>query len=258
MSELDRSVAQRALSFGSVAQLYDQYRPGVPDAFNEWLQLNNSYRVIDLAAGTGLATRTIERSGATVIAVEPDTAMLNQLRSRSPSIVAVAARAEALPFADQFADAAVIMSAWHWLDAQRIFAECARVLRDGAPLVIGWNGADQRVSWVKDLFTLRRSLEGETTNQHDARGVDVSLAVDFGEPESAILEWTWTRSREQLRQLFLTYSGVITLGEAPRERLFVEIDRRIDHVMNGELTVELPMSTRLWRASRRARSLVAR
>jgi SAM-dependent methyltransferase len=251
--EGDGDIADRALSFGSVAALYDEYRPGVPNSFNEYLELSESDQVIELAAGTGLITRTLEKSGAAIIAVEPDREMLAQLLTHPTSVAAVLARAEALPFRDQCVDLILIMSAWHWLDARCTFEQSARVLRDDGRLVIGWNGADQRVDWVKELFSLRRSLEGENLKRHDADGVDVTLATRFDRIESTQIEWRWTRTRDQLIHLFLTYSGVITLDQVRRESLMNNVTNRVDAVMNGAATIELPMSTRLWRARRIAR-----
>ncbi len=245
--------AHRSLSFGSVAALYDQYRPGVPDSLNDWLDLKRGQRILEIAAGTGLVTRTLEKRGATVIAVEPDTAMLHQLLLRSPKCPGIVARAECLPLPDEFADMVIIMSAWHWLDAGATFVECARVLRDNSPLVIGWNGADQSVPWVKDLFALRRSLEGPGVLRHDADGVDTTLARDFDDVEAQVIKWEWSRSRDQLIKLFLTYSGVITLESAQRSELLDEVSRRVSVVLNGASSVEVPMSTRLWRARRTSR-----
>ena len=61
----------RRLSFGSVAEDYDRYRPPPPAAALDWL-IPPGAAVLDLAAGTGLVTRELTGRARRVIAVEPD------------------------------------------------------------------------------------------------------------------------------------------------------------------------------------------
>ena len=71
-------------------------------------------RVVDLGAGTGILTGALARLGADVVAVEPDQAMLAELRRQLPGVRAVAGRAEALPLPDQGVDAVLCGKAIHW------------------------------------------------------------------------------------------------------------------------------------------------
>jgi SAM-dependent methyltransferase len=250
VNEKSASIAERARSFGSVAELYDELRPPAPLALAPWIGLSASDCVIDVAAGTGLITRHLETSGARVIAVEPDVAMLEVLQRQSPGVSALSARAEQLPLADHSATVVVIINAWHWVHQHDAFADFARVLANDGQLVVGWNGADQRVDWVREIFALRRSTENSGAQRHDARGVDTTLTNEFTTPRTATLEWTWLRTPDQLTRLFLTYSGVITLDDARRQHVIDEVQRRIDERFAGVDLIELPMSTRLWGARR--------
>jgi 16S rRNA A1518/A1519 N6-dimethyltransferase RsmA/KsgA/DIM1 with predicted DNA glycosylase/AP lyase activity len=66
------------------ATAYDEHRPDYAQAAVRWaLEHTTGPRVLDLGAGTGKLTATLLELGADVIAVEPDSAMLNELR-RSP------------------------------------------------------------------------------------------------------------------------------------------------------------------------------
>jgi ubiquinone/menaquinone biosynthesis C-methylase UbiE len=106
----------RATSFGQVAGDYDRVRPGPPNQALDWLVPQNCEIAVDLAAGTGLFTRALQRRVAHVIAVEPDDRMRTVLAARSPGIRAVAGRGEAIPVPDASADGVFVSSAWHWLD----------------------------------------------------------------------------------------------------------------------------------------------
>lgn len=70
-------------SFGAAATAYAEHRPDYAQAAVRWaLERAPGSRVLDLGAGTGKLTATLGSLGAEVIAVEPDPAMLTELRTR--------------------------------------------------------------------------------------------------------------------------------------------------------------------------------
>jgi ubiquinone/menaquinone biosynthesis C-methylase UbiE len=69
----------RALSFGSVAAAYEQFRPGYPEALVDAVLAYAGHPVhtaLEIGAGTGKATRVFAVRGITVTATDPDPAML--------------------------------------------------------------------------------------------------------------------------------------------------------------------------------------
>ena len=78
------SVARQASSFGTAAAAYAEHRPGYAEAAVRWalspVRDRHPLRVLDLAAGTGKLTATLVRLAAEVTAVEPDPAMLAEVR----------------------------------------------------------------------------------------------------------------------------------------------------------------------------------
>jgi SAM-dependent methyltransferase len=142
----------RARSFGAAAAAYAAHRPGYPRAAVEWalqpvLGAPEPPRIVDVGAGTGKLTATLLEFGP-VTAVEPDAAMLGELRARFPAADARPGPAEQLPVDDSSADAVLVGQAWHWFDHELALAEAARVLRPGGVLAALWNGEDRRVEWV--------------------------------------------------------------------------------------------------------------
>ncbi len=119
-----------ALSFGAAAGDYDRFRPRYPEAAVRWaLDGLSRARVVDLAAGTGILTRTVLALGHEVVPVEPDPGMRAQLVVSTPGTTALAGSAEALPLPDSAADAVLVGTAYHWFDREPAHAEIARVLR---------------------------------------------------------------------------------------------------------------------------------
>lgn len=95
-------------SFGAVAPAYAEHRPDYAQAAARWaLDSAPGPRVLDLGAGTGKLTATLITLGAKVVAVEPDPAMLAELRRSLPAIRALGGSAEAVPLPDASVDAVV-------------------------------------------------------------------------------------------------------------------------------------------------------
>jgi ubiquinone/menaquinone biosynthesis C-methylase UbiE len=95
-------------------------------------------RILEIGAGTGL-NFSYYRAGATVIATEPDSAMLARAKVRVPraraTILLVAADAQTLPFRENTFDTAIVSLALCTIPRpRRALAEFRRVLRGGASL----------------------------------------------------------------------------------------------------------------------------
>src|SRR5699024_3042805 len=94
---------ERAPSFGAVAAAYARHRPGYPSAALDWALAaargrRGRQEVLDLGAGTGKVTEALlRRPGVRVTAVDPDPAMLDQLRADFPTVDAHEGTAEQIP-----------------------------------------------------------------------------------------------------------------------------------------------------------------
>ena len=139
-------------SFGAAATAYAEHRPDYAQAAVRWaLERAPGPRVLDLGAGTGKLTATLVALGAEVIAVEPDPAMLTELRRALPTVRALPGSAEAVPLLDASVDVVLAGNAMHWFDMDVAGPEIARVLVPGGILAGLWNVIDNRVDWVAGL-----------------------------------------------------------------------------------------------------------
>ena len=158
--------------FGREAEAYERSRPSYPPEAVAWLVHHLGIRrgaiVADLAAGTGKLTRLLMPTGATVIAIEPVQGMNQLLHKVLPSVPIVAGTAEAMPIRSSSLDAVCAAQAFHWFDAEKAFAELARVLRPGAGVGFVWNARDRAVDWVQRVWAIMDAVEREAPwRDHD-------------------------------------------------------------------------------------------
>ena len=143
--------AQRARSFGSVAEDYEATRPGWPvepfAAAFEQFGVPERPDVVDVAAGTGKLTRALAQLAGTLVAVEPDAALRAVLQRELPGVTALAGTAEELPLETASADVVCAGQAFHWFDVDRALDEIARVLRLGAIAIAAWNTPPEDGTW---------------------------------------------------------------------------------------------------------------
>jgi demethylmenaquinone methyltransferase/2-methoxy-6-polyprenyl-1,4-benzoquinol methylase len=101
------------------------------------LDLRPGDRCLDLAAGTGVSTEELARSGATVVGADLSLGMLRVGHAVRPRVPLLAGDALALPFADGAFDAVTIsFGLRNVVDTPAALRELARVTRPGGRLVI--------------------------------------------------------------------------------------------------------------------------
>jgi SAM-dependent methyltransferase len=243
----------RARSFGTAAAAYAQHRPGYPDAAVGWALApldGRDLRLLDLAAGTGKLTAALLPRG-TVTAVEPDTAMLAELRAHFPGVDAHEGSAEAIPLPDAAVDAVLVGQAWHWFDADRAFTEIGRVLRPGGVLAALWNGDDAGVEWVRGLHeaggwtstVVRDPDEEPRLPDHPAFTPDGF--AQFANPVPTTVDGLVATLR--------THSWALTSDPAEREATFERLRAYLGtRPETSSGTFELPLVTDVVRALRRS------
>ena len=252
------SRADRARSFGQVAEEYDRLRPSPPAAAVDWLLPDRAALVVDLAAGTGLLSRALAARGPRVVAVEPDGRMAAVLRARSPGIGVVRAVGERIPLAPASADGVFIQSAWHWLDPDRAIPEIARVLRPGGCFGVLWPSRDGGRDWMAGVQRAWRgprpaepdlaARAGRERARHDA----VPLPADglFDAPDVSSFRYTRTMTVDDFIGLFGTYSRVITADPADQAAGRARARAYLADRFPGANQLEVPLLAQAWRARR--------
>lgn len=174
----------RAHSFNAAAAQYAANRPSYPPALLDAIEdlagrpLTGA-RVVDVGAGTGIATALLHARGADVVAVEPGDGMAAQFRRAHPGIPIIRGNGNTLPLADHCADFLTYAQAWHWTDPSLAIPEAVRVLRPGGALALWWNADALDVPWLAEAaerigrhFGVNISKEKRNVNAHVADPAD--------------------------------------------------------------------------------------
>src|SRR5690349_8853179 len=135
----------RRRSFDLDARAYEAERPGYPDAlFDELVALSGAApgaRVLEIACGTGKATRSLVARGLHVTGVELGAnlaAVAREIFEGQPVSVHVG-RFEDWEAPRSAFDLAVCAQAYHWIDPEAAGPKIARALSPGSMLACFWN-----------------------------------------------------------------------------------------------------------------------
>ena len=159
--------------FSAAAQLYQQVRPNYPQELVAWLKeelrLSEHSSAVDLGAGTGKFLPYLKQVTTNIIAIEPVSEMLEQLKIVHPEVQTVQAKSEQIPLNPQSIDAVLCAQAFHWFANIETLQQIHQTLKPNGHLGLIWNQRDESVDWVKALADLLVPLEGDTPRYHSGQ-----------------------------------------------------------------------------------------
>ena len=127
----------RADSFGAAARLYDARRPGYPNQLIADLLSRGAQRVLDVGAGTGIASRQLLDNGADVLAVEPDPRMAEIAKEKGISVEM--GTFENWDPANRNFDLVVFGQSFHWVNPSVALPKIHALLSTDGQLALMWN-----------------------------------------------------------------------------------------------------------------------
>ena len=252
----------RATVFGEVADTYDRLRPRYPDAMFEDLMatagLTSGAAVLEIGAGTGIATEGLLDRGLEVTVVEPDPRMLVIARRR---LAARRFRIVEGRFEDVESgsfDVVFAAGSWHWVDPEKGIPRAAGLLASGGSLALAWNlprpetlprpaGLDK--AYRANAPELAEAASQVRNRRQDHRRHAVVASKLFREPTDFHYRWTRTLATQEYCNLLATHSDHRMLGPERLQRLLSAVAGRVD--AHGG-TIELAYETVMYVARRLA------
>lgn len=213
-------------SFGAAAAAYAEHRPDYAQAAVRWaLEPAPGLRVLDLGAGTGKLTAALVALVAEVIAVEPDPAMLTEMRRALPTVRVLPGSAEAIPLPDASVDAVLGGNSMHRFDMDVAGPEIASVLVPDGILAGLWNIIDNRVDWVAELERIsgsaaigpRDTFSGWRAETAEAHLPNSGLVAQFGSPEQFEFPHGQRRTADSLVATLATKAGILLMPDQEQE-----------------------------------------
>jgi SAM-dependent methyltransferase len=249
------------VTFDEVALLYDQVRPGYPEAlFDDVVALSGIQpggRVLEIGCGTGQATVPLARRGFSALCIELGenlAAVARRNLAGYPGVEVWTGAFEEWPVEEAAFDLAVAATSFHWIDPAVRYRKTARALRPGGMVALFWNLHVQGDACGGFFEAVQEVYERETPDliPKDFRPLPRPDEVpeEVPEPVKAEIEQTGLFGVVAVRRYVCdqvydtagylrvldTYSGHRCLEPEARARLFDGIARLIDGKFGGRVT----------------------
>jgi SAM-dependent methyltransferase len=230
-------MSSRALSFGSVAEAYEKFRPGYPI---ELFGMVTAYAgrpirtALEIGAGTGKATRLFAGQGIAVTATDPDGAMLAELRRHAPpNVVTVQAPFEGLPLNETYG-LVYAAAALHWTDAEGRWSRMARLLEPGGvfasfggPIRLADAAVEQAVHRARSPFLDSDDIPSPDgtppENEMQWPGTELQRSEWFTDVRQAVIERSLTMTAADYIGHLSTVSAYLELPAPAREQVYARI-----------------------------------
>ena len=230
---LDRA---RADSFGAAARVYDARRPRYPVQLIDDLLMQGARTVLDVGAGTGIASEQFLGRGVNVLAVEPDPRMA-EVASGKGIPIEIATFENWHP-AERCFDLVVFGQSFHWVNPDIALPKVHRLLQSGGRLALMWNRLFPTHPTQSDLAGIYRDyvdpgspLVDGSSNGLDAEHRTDGLIDSITASGFTVEERTYPRddhySTEQWLELAFTYSNHLVLAADKASELRTKLAERI-------------------------------
>lgn len=243
----DELSTDRRLSFGQVAELYEQARPSYPDALVDdviaYAGLLDDDAIVEVGAGTGKATRLFAARGYRVVALEPSAEMAEvagRLLGSYPAIQIVETDFESWEAAPVPFGLLISAQAWHWTDPKTRYANARRVLRPGGALAAFWNENHWEPSQLRteldqayeEAFPDREfpspmRAAGDRSGALAEWSAEISGADGFDDAEVRDYPWLCRYTADEYVRLISTHSDHVILDRPTRDRLLDRVSAAI-------------------------------
>jgi SAM-dependent methyltransferase len=239
-----------ALTFNEVATLYHKVRPRYPqELFNDLFELTNlpqNARILEIGAGTGIATIELVKRGFHVVALEPGGHMASLLKEnlKEYKLDVIVSTFEDWTLPEEKFDLVVSFTAFHWLDPETRYQRIYEILAPKGYLAVvkyhhvaGGDRAffDEVQKYYKHYKPDEPELKLMEASEFKPNTQVFHDSGLFKEPITRNYLTEEIYSRAEYEQLLLTYSDHRILEEKKRSQLLNSIGTLIDKCYGGQI-----------------------
>ncbi|MFD4124832.1 class I SAM-dependent methyltransferase [Streptomyces globisporus] len=251
-------MTRRAVSFGAIAEAYERFRPGYPPVLLDRVMAYAGHPVqtaLEIGAGTGKATRLFAQQVAAVTAIDPDAAMLAELRTHVPAGV----RTEQAAFEDlrleETYGLVYAAASLHWTQPEGRWPRMAELVRPGGvfasfggPLRPADPAVEEAVRTVRAPFLDTDEIPSPdgTPPDHAMQwpGTELQQSPWFTDVRQSVVERRYALSASDYLGHLSTISAYFVLAPAQREELFRRMRRVLPEVVEMEADITLHLARR--------------
>jgi SAM-dependent methyltransferase len=253
---------RKRIAFEEVADLFDEIRPGYPEALVEDVvdlsDIPADGHILEIGCGPGNATLPYARRGYFITAIELGgrlAALATQNLSQFPRVQVINSSFEDWMLEENTFDLAISAEAMHWIPPEIGYTKVAAALKDQGSAAFYWNVAvDPQTNWSQAIDELYQKLAISVKAAENTVTADWLTAIItdnfrasgcFGEVTVRQYAWSKQYTTDQYLKLLKTFSVHRDLNADIKERLFTDIGDVIERYGG---TVILPSLTVLFHA----------
>jgi SAM-dependent methyltransferase len=203
------------MHFEGMAAEYASARPPYPavvfDALEAAGAIGRGLRVLEVGAGSGLATAELVRRGTDVVALEPGERLAALAQATAPGAEVRVARLEDARLPDDAFDAVVAATAMHWVDLAVGLPAMHATLRPSGWLAVWRNVFGDDVptpfrSRVYEIVAQRDRTDDAPAREERPTVAELSAGGLFEHVLTDRWHWSIDLDRDQVHRLFRTFS----------------------------------------------------
>lgn len=238
--------SRRAIArFEPIAHQYDECRPRYPaalfSAVKDIARVDRESRMLEVGAGTGIASRELAAIGCSLVCLEPGPNMAQLAREKLRSypnaeVVQSAFETWAPTHPGGSFDVIFAATAWHWVDEESGLQLAAELLRPGGWIALAWQvlSGFEPPSLMRDLQRIYEDHAPELASTYDLQSNPYTRWGERLVASSLFIDVTTRRfphvaelDASRFVALADTYIGHHDLSAPRRARLYAAIEHLI-------------------------------
>ncbi len=238
--------------FGLDPAVYDAGRPQYPPALYEALEqrcgLGEARRILEIGPGTGLVTRRLLATGASVVAVEPNPRLAAYLEGVCDGdLRVVEVTLEEAELEEGAFDLIVAATSFHWVDQEAGLHQVARALRPGGAVALWWTlfqdptALDAFSHAAAEVLGPARVFEFEDPDRPpfqldtEQRLHDLTRWGGLVDAEAEIIETPTELDAAQVRALYASVATVLRLAPDERTKVLDRLEALVREQFGGRI-----------------------